>query len=414
MTSNTKTNAAGLVWITGFSGAGKTTVAKLVIEGLRRQGVPTVFLDGDEIRSILGERFGHQLEDRRKLASVYARLCKCIVDSGVSVVVATVAMFESVRAENRSAIDRYLEVYLKVPFDVLCGRDSKGIYRAAISRGATAVDIFAGFEEPSSPDLTIENFGNTTPQASAALILQHALTRLTAKVSDDSSLAPYASSSRDEYWNMYYQKRKAPINPSTFALFCSENYLSEERQIVEFGCGNGRDTFFFAAKHSIVGIDASSSVVSANNNRASQEGMVNATFYAGEFGQVKIAVETPVDAVYARFVMHAMHEEAENLALAEAWRILKEGGLLLLEFRTDQDPLMHQGEMLSRSERVTDHYRRFINFESFCKKLQCLGFVIEYEIEKSGLAPFGNDDPVVGRVIARKKNHEIHSAKHPD
>jgi adenylylsulfate kinase-like enzyme len=49
MTFKEKSNTAGLVWITGFSGAGKTTVAKLVVEHLKKQGVPTVFLDGDEI-----------------------------------------------------------------------------------------------------------------------------------------------------------------------------------------------------------------------------------------------------------------------------------------------------------------------------------------------------------------------------
>lgn len=411
MISTKKSTNAGLVWITGFSGAGKTTVARLVFQQLQEQGMPTVFLDGDEIRSILGERFGHQLEERRKLASVYARLCKTVIDSGVSVVIATVAMFESVRAENRSAIDRYLEVYLKVPFDVLCERDPKGIYKAAVAKGGSSRDIFAGFEEPASPDLLIENFGGTSAQEAATLILQGVATRFVAGVDANSPPAGEIYRSRQEYWDGYYQRRKAPINPSSFALFCSENYIKVGQKLLEFGCGNGRDSFFFATKHSVIGVDASSVVVSANNERAVRDGINNVSFFAGEFGQMEIADTAPVDAVYARFVMHAMSEVAEDLALEEAWRILKDDGLLLLEFRTDQDPLMKQGSMLSSSERVTDHYRRFINFSSFCKKLENKGFAIEYATERQGLAPFGNDDPVVGRVVAQKKNHESKSNK---
>ena len=396
-------NNAGLIWVTGFSGAGKTTVARLVFEQLKKNGIPAVFFDGDEIRSILGERFGHDLEERRKLASVYGRLCKSIVDSGVSVVIATVAMFDSVRAENRTAIDRYIEVYLKVPFIELCERDPKGLYKAAIKNGATPDNIFAGFEEPTSPDLQIENFGDISPQDSAAMILKE-VKKCFAEANKWSAERASNTSIKDrqDYWDGYYQKRKAPISPSSFALFCSENYLTPAQHIMEFGCGNGRDSFYFAGKYSVLGIDASEVVVSANNARVAQEGFSNISFISGEFGQIQTDTALTFDACYARFVMHAMPEDAEDRALTEAWRILKIDGLLLLEFRTDKDVLMQQGSTLSAYERVTDHYRRFINFASFCAKVEHKGFSIEYALEREGLAPHGSDDPVVGRIVARK------------
>ena len=109
-----------------------------------------------------------------------------------------------------------------------------------------------------------------------------------------------------------------------------------------------------------------------------------------------------VDAIYSRFVMHAMPEDAETRALNRSWHLLKSHGKLFLEFRTIHDPLMEKGDQLTETERMTDHYRRFIDFSVFCKKLTNLGFVIEYAIEKQGLATFGNDDPVVGRIVATK------------
>jgi ubiquinone/menaquinone biosynthesis C-methylase UbiE len=110
-----------------------------------------------------------------------------------------------------------------------------------------------------------------------------------------------------------------------------------------------------------------------------------------------------VDAIYSRFVIHAMPEEVETLALKESWRLLKDNGMLFLEFRTTLDSLMGKGERISETERMTDHYRRFVDFSAFCQKLIDLGFVLDYTIEKRGLAAFGNDDPVVGRVVAKKK-----------
>lgn len=401
------TNTGGLIWITGYSGAGKTTVARLVNEKLKGKNQPVVFLDGDELRSIFGEKFGHSLEDRRGLAFVYSRLCKKISDSGTTVVISAVAMFEAVRAENRSANPLYLEVYLDVPFEVRAERDPKGLYRAAKEKSSEIVGVSSLLEEPENPDLTINNYGDISPEKAASLIVNsfaELQNNQKASVKDSASAEPQQTAvfERTQYWNAYYQKRSAPIKPSSFAIFCLENFLDTPCHILEFGCGNGRDSFYFAKQHQVTAIDESSVVIEANTTRAGEEGITTVNFISGAFGTNVRGEPNVVDAVYSRFVMHAMHEEAENKALDKAFSLLKTKGKLLLEFRTNKDPLMQQGSKVSESERVTDHYRRFIDFEKFCEKLSSIGFSIDYKIEKQGLATHGNDDPVVARVIATK------------
>ena len=131
---NNVNKRGGLIWITGYSGAGKTTVAEIVSRELKKEGFPILFLDGDDLRSIMGEKFGHNIDDRKQLAYIYSRLCKRVCDNGINVVIATIAMFESVRIENRESNPCYLEVYLDVPFEVRAERDPKGIYLAAKKR----------------------------------------------------------------------------------------------------------------------------------------------------------------------------------------------------------------------------------------------------------------------------------------
>jgi adenylylsulfate kinase-like enzyme/SAM-dependent methyltransferase len=399
----------GLIWITGYSGAGKSTIARLATEKLKEMGIPVVLLDGDDLRSILGERFGHDLDDRRQLAYVYSRLCQRISGCGVTVVIATIAMFESVRVENRASNENYLEVYLDVPLAVREERDPKGLYKAAMANIAHNVSFLSGLEEPVNPDLVIENYGEMSPGKAASIVVaKYCAPRaingnaLDTKISDK-EIVTDPSFYRSQYWDSYYKKRKAPINPSSFALFCNENYLANHCHVLEFGCGNGRDAFYFAKTHRVTAIDESRVVVEVSRTRATQESVLNLDFLHGEFGCEVPGLPNEVDAVYGRFVIHAMPEDAEARALRESWRLLRNGGRLFLEFRTTRDPLMSEGTQLGRVERITDHYRRFIEFDELCTKLSRLGFSLDLAIEKKGLAINGSDDPVVGRIVATKR-----------
>ncbi|HET8744039.1 MAG TPA: adenylyl-sulfate kinase [Ramlibacter sp.] len=392
----------GLIWVTGFSGAGKTTVAKIVSEKLRDLGVAVLLLDGDDLRSILGERFGHDLDERRKLAYVYSRLCRKICGDGITVVIATIAMFESVRSENRAANPLYFEAYLDVPLQIRAERDPKGIYRAARKTGDVST-AGAGQEEPRHPDIVIRNFDPVTPEAAAAQILERYLRKLeiAGQIAAPAPASP-SSENRAGYWDSYYGKRRAPIHPSAFALFCEANFFGTHSRVLEFGCGNGRDAFHFSKRHRVTAIDRSAVAIEANRRRAADEGILSIDFIQGTFGDAIPGLPEAVDAVYGRFVLHAMTEEEEVRALKCAARLLPPGGRLLLEFRTDKDRLMNEGVAVGANERVTDHYRRFINFDQFCRGLERFGFSIDFRLERDGLAKYGDDDPTVGRVIATR------------
>ena len=152
--------SARVYWITGLSGAGKSTVASLLADKLRANGRPVLQLDGDRLREIFSPDAAHDLEDRLRLARAYGRLCREVSVQGIDVVCATISMFHAVRRWNRKNIPGYREIYLSVPMAELQRRDSKGLYQAirdGNARNVVGVDICA--ELPEAPDLTVENYG---------------------------------------------------------------------------------------------------------------------------------------------------------------------------------------------------------------------------------------------------------------
>src|ERR1700720_337176 len=147
-------------WITGLSGAGKTTLAEELWRRLCAAGRRVILLDGDELRAAIAVDLGHSLDDRRKSAMRNARLCRLLADQGFDVVCATISLFHEVQRWNRENIPIYREIYLRVPIEELQRRDSKGIYGVALrgnARDVVGLDVPA--EAPETPDLVLDNFG---------------------------------------------------------------------------------------------------------------------------------------------------------------------------------------------------------------------------------------------------------------
>jgi glutamine kinase len=147
-------------WITGLSGTGKTTVGRELSSRLRAAGRPVTFLDGDALRAAIAEDLDHSAGHRRRSAMRNARLCRLLARQGADVVCATISLFHEVQRWNRENIPGYREIYLRVPIDVLCRRDSKGIYTGAQrgnARDIVGLDVPA--EAPEAPDLVLDNYG---------------------------------------------------------------------------------------------------------------------------------------------------------------------------------------------------------------------------------------------------------------
>ncbi len=163
-------------WITGLSGAGKTTIGKLLYEKIRAKHPNTVFLDGDILRKVFGDDLGYSKEDRRKCAMRYSRLCAMLQEQNMNVICCTISMFDSVREWNREHIHSYKEIYVKVSMDTLQKRNQKGLYSGITEeRQKEVVGIHMDIEEPRCPDLILENDGEITPEEQVSIIWEYCM-----------------------------------------------------------------------------------------------------------------------------------------------------------------------------------------------------------------------------------------------
>jgi adenylylsulfate kinase-like enzyme/phosphohistidine swiveling domain-containing protein len=162
---------ARVFWITGLSGAGKSTIGERLSDRLRAAGHSTVFLDGDKLRAAIADDLGHPADDRRRSALRNGRLCQLLADQGISVICATISLFHEVQRWNRAHIPGYCEIFLRVPLSEVERRDPKGIYaRAREGKAANVVGIDIAAEEPETPDLIIENYGDLDADTAVQLI----------------------------------------------------------------------------------------------------------------------------------------------------------------------------------------------------------------------------------------------------
>lgn len=163
---------SSVYWITGLSGAGKTTIGKLFYKKLKDMYPNTVFLDGDMLRKVFGDDLGYSEDDRLKCAMRYSRLCRMLQQQEINVVCCTVSMFNSVREWNRENIANYWEIYLKVNMEVLVDRDQKGLYSGRTDeKDSRVAGIHIAYDEPQSPDLILINNGEKTPEDQAEIII---------------------------------------------------------------------------------------------------------------------------------------------------------------------------------------------------------------------------------------------------
>ena len=170
--------------------------------------------------------------------------------------------------------------------------------------------------------------------------------------------------------------------------------------MVELGCGNGRDAVFFAAQGlHITALDMSREAISQLQSR----NLPNAQFRCGDFVNSDVHQPESYDYAYSRFTVHSINQNQEQVLLGNVFRGLRPGGKLFIEVRGVNDPLFGKGKQVERNAFFYDnHYRRFIVLDELVESLERHGFRVEYAQERTGFAPYGNDDPPVIRIVAAK------------
>ena len=150
-----------VIWITGLSGAGKTTVAAALDQCLRERGLIPILLDGDILRDLfkstneIGKTYNR--EARIKLALKYAHLCKTLSSQGFTVIIATISMYNEAYVWNRTNLPNYFEIYLKVPLKELRRRDPKKIYqRYDTGDFSDVAGLDLAVDEPLEPQVVLD------------------------------------------------------------------------------------------------------------------------------------------------------------------------------------------------------------------------------------------------------------------
>ncbi|NBU27821.1 MAG: sulfate adenylyltransferase subunit CysN [Caulobacteraceae bacterium] len=154
-----KSQKGRVIWLTGLSGAGKSTIANLVEKRLHALGRHTYLLDGDNVRHGLNRDLGFTEEDRVENIRRVAEVSKLMVDAGLIVLTAFISPFRSERRMAREILadGEFIEVYVQTPLAVAESRDVKGLYkkaRAGELKNFTGVD--SPYEEPENPELTVD------------------------------------------------------------------------------------------------------------------------------------------------------------------------------------------------------------------------------------------------------------------
>ncbi len=212
----------------------------------------------------------------------------------------------------------------------------------------------------------------------------------------------------DKYWENFYKangKDSKISNCSTFATFCMDKYFkNKEMHIVELGCGNGRDSVYFAQNHlDTTAIDQSITAINITKKLFKKSMLHFLNTSKADFVEIDYGKYGKIDVFYSRFTLHAITKNDESILLPKIYKALQPKGLFCVEVRTIKDPLFGVGVSCGDNTYLTDHKRRFIDSNEFLKQVLTLGFKLLYFVEEDNLSIHKNDNPVLMRIILEKE-----------
>lgn len=159
------------IWLTGLSGAGKSTIAHELAPMLQARGRHVEVLDGDVIRTNLSKGLGFSREDRDTNIRRIGFVCHLLTRNNVFAIAAAISPYHIVRNENRALIQDFVEVYVKASLETCIQRDVKGLYRKAL---AGEISAFTGvsdpYEPPDHPEVICETEKETPCQSAEKII----------------------------------------------------------------------------------------------------------------------------------------------------------------------------------------------------------------------------------------------------
>jgi adenylyl-sulfate kinase len=153
-----------VIWVTGLSGCGKTTLCDALHALLKPRMPHLIKLDGDEIRAAFGNDLGYAESERKKQIGRIQRIARMLADQGLVVLVAALYSHPELLAWNRANLPGYFEIYLRADLDFLAGRDLKGLYQKGRRGEMTdVVGVDIPWHAPQSADMVIDAAAQTPP-----------------------------------------------------------------------------------------------------------------------------------------------------------------------------------------------------------------------------------------------------------
>ena len=205
-----------------------------------------------------------------------------------------------------------------------------------------------------------------------------------------------------KFWNFYYKNSFNDKN-SSFSKWALSK-INNKNDIIDIGCGNGRDSFFFSKYFkNVYGADKSKVAINKNITKTKDNFFKNVIFHQKDFSKKKFYSKKKFSNIYARFFLHALNYKEEFFFLSNLKKISKKNSLFFLEFRTIKDPMMRYGQKISKYERVHGHYRRFINTDDFIQTLKNFNFEIMQTTSSNKFSVYRGQKPHLARILFKRK-----------